>query len=214
MDQAIAIRILKKVASRNSGNRLKLSADQIFFTGAAAWPDDTPPLSRFVGFITKEKHAMRNFGIETAVHIAGTVAKGVVPTPAVPDWSGTMSAVAGSGNDTGSAMRFRGLAHAYQHGLRFITPSGDDDREQFKHNRAFLSSQKWANNVGSYFILECSDTYVQWAMDFDSKLFDVWEKNVGSRDLGPTMTRYPVVNLGGAQTLVINMNGEAVRIEA
>jgi hypothetical protein len=52
-------------------------------------------------------------------------------------------------------------------------------------------------------------------MDFDSKLFDVWEKNVGKRDLAPTMTKYPVVNLGGgAQTLVININGEAVPIEA
>jgi hypothetical protein len=28
-------------------------------------------------------------------------------------------------------------------------------------------------------------------------------------DLSPAMSKYPVVNWGGAQTLVINMNGEA-----
>jgi hypothetical protein len=213
MNQAIATRIIKKLSSRTDGHHLKLSRDQIFFTGMGAWPDDTPPLARFVGFITKEKHAMRNFGIEMAVHIAGTVAKGVAPASPVPDWSGTMSAVAGTGGDTGSAMRFRGLAHAYQHGLKFITPSGEDDRRQFEHNRAFMSSQKWANNVGSYFILECYDTYINYANEFDSHLFDVWQKNVGERNLDVRGFRFPVVRGLGAQALIININGEAVPID-
>jgi hypothetical protein len=92
MDQAIATRILKKIASRTT--RLKLSKDQIFFTGMAAWPNDTPPHARFVGFTTKEKHAKRNFGIEMAVDIAATLAKGIAPPPPVPEWSGTMSSLA------------------------------------------------------------------------------------------------------------------------
>jgi hypothetical protein len=108
----------------------------------------------------------------------------------------------------------RGLAGAYQHGLKFIKPAGEDDAGQFANNRAFLSSQKWANNVGKYFILECYDTYIKCAMDFDFPIYDVWEKHLRDSQFGPSMTKYPVVNLGGAQTLVINIDGEAVPIEA
>jgi hypothetical protein len=216
MDQAVAIRIIKKIASRDSGGRIKLARDQIFFTGKASIPGQAgvPPRERFVGFLTYEKHAQRNFAIEMALDIGGTLAKGVAPTPGVESFAGIASHAMGTAGDTASTMRNRTVAGAYAGGLKFITPSGDDDRQQFAHNSSFLTSQKWANNVLGYFLLETCNQYVQWKNAVEYSLFESWVRDLGKSDWNPHMNRFPVVNLGGAGNLFLNINGEAVLIEA
>jgi hypothetical protein len=225
MDQDMAIRVLKKIASRTSGtslkmSRLKLSKSQIFVLAHKTF--DIPlmgggnaTIDRYAIFVSLEKNVKTHKYLNWAIEFGSTWARGLAPDPSGGAVSHALDGLGAA--ETAVANRpsavHGSLSGAYNTGLKSVRPVSETNPNQFGMNNRYMHGHISAGNAGLWAILESDNNILRYRGMTSFQDYQTWSHHLmDKREAleGPSTSEYKLGFQDGYETITID--GTPVRL--